>query len=82
MKRYRVTGHTTVTVSTVIEVSDEEAEELDEAEIYERAAAEFDGIGAFAGNGGIDKIIGVYGSHDTIDADEEVEFDDFKLEEE
>ena len=38
MKKYRVFGHTTVTVSTVIEVSDEEVEELDEAEIYERAA--------------------------------------------
>lgn len=81
MKKYRVFGHTTVTVSTVLEVSDEEVEELDEAEIYERAAETFSGIGAFAGNGGCDKIIGVSGWHDSISADEDVEFDDFKLEE-
>lgn len=78
MKRYRVFGHTTVTVSTVIEVPDDE--DLDEDEIYERASNEFDGIGSFAGNGGIDKIIGVNGYSDSISADEEVEFDDFELE--
>lgn len=32
---------------------------------------------AFAGNGGIDKLIGVDGDYETIDTDEEVEFDDF-----
>ena len=79
MKKYRVFGHTTVTVSTVIEVADDE--ELDEEEIYERASDVFSGIGAFAGNGGFDKVIGVYGGKDSISADEEVEFDDFKPEE-
>lgn len=79
MKKYRVFGHTTVTVSTVIEIPDDE--ELDAEEIYERASDEFAGIGAFAGNGGCDKIIGVHGGADSISADEEVEFDDFVCEE-
>ncbi len=79
MKKYRVFGHTTVTVSTVIEIPDDV--ELDEDEIYERARNEFDGISAFAGNGGTDKIIGVDGREDSISADEEVEFDDFMREE-
>lgn len=80
MKKYRVFGHTTVTVSTVIEVPDDEVDELDKTDICERAADVFAGIGAFAGNGGFDKVIGVYGNHDSISADEEVEFDDFKQE--
>lgn len=79
MKKYGVFGHTTVTVSTVIEVPDDE--ELDEQEIYERASDSFAGIGAFLGNGGTDKIIGVHGSADSIAADEPVEFDDFAREE-
>lgn len=79
MKKYRVFGHTTVTVSTVIKVPDDE--ELTEEEIYEQAAAEFSGIGAFAGNGGVDKLIGVHGGADTIAADEPVEFDDCVREE-
>lgn len=76
MKKYRVYGHATVTVSTVIEVPDEE--ELTAEEIYERAEDTFSGIGAFAGNGGCDKIIGVSGWNESISADEDVEFDDFE----
>ncbi len=79
MKKYRVFGHTTVTVSTVIKVSDDE--ELDAEEIYARASDSFEGIDAFAGNGGLDKLIGVHSGTDSISADEEVEFDDFMREE-
>lgn len=79
MKKYRVFGHTTVAVSTVIKVPDDE--ELTEEEIYERASDTFGGISPFAGNGGFDKVIGVSGS-DSISADEEVEFDNFTSEEE
>ena len=75
MKRYRVFGHTTITVTTVVEV--EEDEELTEEEIYERAQKGFGGIVPYAGNGGVDKLIGVDGSDDTIESDEEVEFDDY-----
>lgn len=36
----------------------------------------FGGICSYCGNGGIDKLIGVDGEYDTIEADESVEFDD------
>lgn len=75
MKKLRVFGHATVTVSTIIEVKD--GEELNEEEIYDRARENFGGIMAFAGNGGTDKLIGVSDYDDTISADEEPEFDDY-----
>lgn len=77
MKRYRVFGNTNVVVTTVIEVPDDE--ELTEDEIYARAYESFQGVSSFAGNGGIDKLIGVNGEKDTIDADNEVKFDDYDL---
>lgn len=49
MKKLRVSGHATVTVSVLIEVGDDE--ELTEEEIYDRARENFGGIMAFAGNG-------------------------------
>ena len=70
MKKLRVFGHTEVTVSVAIEVDDDD--ELDEDEIYARAEE-----GCFAGNGGTDKLIGVYGWNETIAADNEVVFDDY-----
>lgn len=75
MKKLRVFGHATVTVSTIIEVKD--GEELNEEEIYDRARENFGGIMAFVGNGGTDKLIGVDGYDETISADEEPEFDDY-----
>lgn len=75
MKKLRVSGHATVTVSVLIEVGDDEA--LTEEEIYDRARENFGGIMAFAGNGGADKIIGVSDYYETISADEEPEFDDY-----
>ncbi len=75
MKKLRVFGHTEVTVSVAIEVGDDE--ELDEDEIFARAEEVFGGIGCFAGNGGTDKLIGVYGWNETIAADNEVVFDDY-----
>ena len=74
MKKLRVFGHATVTVSTIIEVKD--GEELNEEEIYDRARENFGGIMAFAGNGGTDKLIGVSDYDETISADKEPEFDD------
>lgn len=75
MKKLRVFGHATVTVSTIIEVED--GEDLTEEEIYDRARENFGGIMAFAGNGGTDKLIGVSDYEETISADEEPEFDDY-----
>jgi len=79
VKKIRVFGHATVTVSVLIEVEDNE--ELTEEEIYDRARENFGGIMAFAGNGGTDKLIGVSDFEETISADEEPEFDDFTEEE-
>lgn len=75
MKKLRVFGHATVTVSTIIEVED--GEDLTEEEIYDRARENFGGIMAFCGNGGTDKLIGVSDYEETIAADEEPEFDDY-----
>lgn len=77
MKKYRVFGNTNVVVTTVIEIPDNE--ELTEDEIYARAYETFEGVSSFAGNGGTDKLVGVNGKEDTIDADNEIEFDDFEL---
>lgn len=74
MKKIRVFGHATVTVSTVIEVRDDT--DLTEKEIFTRAKKKFGGIHSYLGNGGDDKLIGVEGSCDTIAADEPVVFDD------
>ena len=79
MKRLRVFGHATVTVSTVIEVKDDESRT--EEEIYDRARENFGGVMSFVGNGGIDKLIGVSEYEETIAADEEPEFDDYMKEE-
>lgn len=76
MKQLRVFGHTTVTVSVLIEVN--ETEILSEEEIYARARKVFGGVQSFVGNGGVDKLIGVTGHEETIAADEKVEFDDFQ----
>ena len=79
MKRLRVLGHATVTVSTIIEVGDDES--LTEEEIYDRARENFGGIMSFVGNGGTDKLIGVSEYEETIAADEEPEFDYYMEEE-
>jgi len=72
MKRYKVTGHVDVTVTTIIEIED--GEELTEEEICARANGEFGGIENYAGFGDCDHMIGVSGDEDTIEATGEVEF--------
>jgi hypothetical protein len=70
MKRIRVYGDVKICVSTVIEVDDDA--NIDD--IIEKAYAEFGGIHSYAGNGGMDKLIGVTGD-DTIEASySEVDF--------
>lgn len=73
MKKLRVFGHTTVTVSTVVTVPDNASE----ADIYKAAAKKFSGINSYLGNGGDDKLLGVSGEDDTMLHDEPVVFDDY-----
>ncbi len=68
--KYIVLGHSEVTVS--IEVNAASGEEA-----IKKATKKFGGIHEFAGNGGLDKLIGVNGETETIAADCPVEFDDW-----
>lgn len=70
--RYRVYGHTTVTVT--IEVT---ADNEDEAR--EIAVSELSNLSAYVGNGGTDKLVGVDGCDETASADEEIIYDDIQL---
>lgn len=72
MKKYRVYGNVNVLVETFVEIPDDE--EITEEEVLARAYDEFQGIESFCGNGGIDKLIGVNGENDALQADEDVEF--------
>ena len=74
--KYRVLGHTTVTVSCVVS----SREKLAEKELFERAKAQFGGIRSYGGNGGDMKLIGAVHPNETIAADEAVEFDDYREE--
>lgn len=67
--RYRVFGHTSVTV--VVEV---DADSEDEA--YEIALDKISSLDGYCGNGGIDKLIGVCGDDESVSADEEIIYDD------
>lgn len=64
--------HGTMTVVVTITVEAESGEEA-----IEKANEEFGGVNSYAGNGGCDKLIGVRGSNESIEADEEPVFDDW-----
>lgn len=72
MKRYRVYGTVTVTVETLVEMPDNK--DYSEEEVFAKAEEEFEGIDNYAGNGGIDKLIGVVNDDDSIQSDGEVMF--------
>ena len=65
--KYRVHGQTTVAVTTIVEAESEE-------EALKVAADELCGLNIYAGNGGIDKLIGVDGEDETVDACGEIEW--------
>jgi hypothetical protein len=67
MNKYKVYGHTTVTV--VVEV---EAES--EGDAYEEAYNQLSELTAYFGNGGTDKIIGVDDYESSISADEGIDY--------
>lgn len=71
--KYRIMGHTTVTVSCVIDTK----ETLSPEEQFKRAQEQFGGIKPYGGNGGAMKLIGVSGEQETIAADDSVMFDDW-----
>lgn len=70
--KYRVFGHTTVTVT--IEVSADNKKDA-----LEVAFDQLTNLTAFAGNGGVDKLVGVYGDDESISADEEIMYDAAEL---
>ena len=70
--KYRVYGRTTVTVT--VEVSAD-----NEKDALEVAFDQLTNLTAFAGNGGFDKLVGVYGDDESISADEEIMYDTAEL---
>lgn len=70
--KYRVYGHTTVTV--VVEVSADSEEDAKEVALDQRSS-----LTSYCGNGGTDKLIGVDGDDESVSADEEIEYDDVEL---
>lgn len=75
MKKYRVCGNTTVTVYKEIWANDED-------EAIDKAYDELQSLTAFCGNGGTDKLIGVYEYNESISADDYITWDDTELLEE
>ena len=72
MKKYRVCGTTTVTVYKEVWAANEE-------EAYDKAFRNLNCLTAFCGNGGTDKLVGVYESDESIAADDTVEYDDIEV---
>ena len=70
--KYRVFGHTTVTVA--VEVSAD-----NEKDALEVALDQLSNLTAFSGNGGCDKLVRVYGDDESVAADEEIVYDDAEL---
>lgn len=67
-KKYDVHGTVTVVVHITVK-----AENGDQA--MEIAKKKFRGVKEYVGNGGVDKLIGVEGSNESITIDGDVEFD-------
>lgn len=65
--KYRVSGNLQVSVGITVEAESEE-------EAIKKAYEEFGGVDNYCGNGGMDKLIGVEGDEEWIEADGIVEF--------
>jgi len=86
-KKFTVRGSVTISVEKTVDVSFDENDEdfqnadgsVDEDAVKNAAIAmasdNFEGIHEFVGNGGTDKLIGVYPDDESIHADGEVDFD-------
>lgn len=69
MKEYTVYGKVACYVSVKVK-----AENAGDA--VEKAYEEFGGISSYVGNNGWDKLIGVSGTHETIEASDEIEWEE------
>ena len=72
MKKYSVRGTTAVTVTKEVWANNED-------EAYDKAWRELTSLTAFCGNGGIDKLVGVYGDDESVAADDNIEYDDIEM---
>lgn len=66
--KYKVSGYAQVAIGITVEAEDEKA-------AIEKAYEEFGGVREVCGNGGWDKLVGVDGKTEWIEATEEIEFD-------
>lgn len=73
--KYRVTGSIQVSVGITVEAASEE-------DAIQKAYEEFGGVNDYCGNGGTDKLIGVDGDTEWIEADGIVEFNSVEEDEE
>ena len=71
MKRYRMSGHTTVNVVTVVEADSPK-------KALEKANDELCSLHDYAGNGGTDKLVGVCGENDSVSVDEGIIWDGYE----
>ena len=72
--KVRVYGIVSIGVSIVIDTNTD-----DRDVVYDEASDQFGGMHNFAGNGGCDKLVGVYGSDESIEAGDEVEWNDIEI---
>jgi len=68
MPKFTVYGMIGVSVSVEVEAEDED-------DALDKADEEFGGVTSFAGNGGHNKLIGVSGTHESIEAGEGIEWE-------
>lgn len=73
--KYRVIGNIQVSVGIIVEAENED-------KAIQNAYEEFGGVNGYCGNGGTDKLIGVDGDTEWIEADGIVEFNDVEEDEE
>ena len=67
MKKYKVIGTTVVTVTKEVWAHNED-------EAYDKAYDELSSLTAFCGNGGMDKLVGVYEDDESVNPDGEIEY--------
>ena len=70
--RYRVYGQTKVTVTIDVNANSEE-------DAYTNASDQLYVLDAYVGNGGEDKLVGVYGEGRTVSSEEEIAYDFIEL---
>lgn len=72
MKKYRVYGTTTVTVTKEVWANNED-------EAYDKAYDELPELNEYCGNGGEDKLIGVEEIEESVSVDDDIHYDDIEL---